>query len=286
MVIARYLINYENVENPVDEAFIKFIVSKKLRQKFTMHSKKWSEGLEEAVRTFSDIQVLTGIAILLSGFLQLPLGISVYHWEVVVALAWFSSLTHLLTLTSLRDYLRTRLKVAIWRAVLMGIVVILLAVALGPTGYVSESRSIMATPAICLFSIERKSEVEASLTAWKAQLPENEMNQSPYDFGSFNLPLVVLSIGFLVMSYIENIVALFTTVPETLEKSRTKISKRLKIYYDSATERRECSTSTTTSNFWGMKKALVLLIYVLSKAFYEIGSSMLWQVRTTRKPQC
>lgn len=53
----------------------------------------------------SDLQILTGISILISGYAQLECGLSCYHWQVLVYLAWFSSLTHLSCLTLLRNYL-------------------------------------------------------------------------------------------------------------------------------------------------------------------------------------
>lgn len=103
IVIARYLVNHHNVQNPVDEAFVKFVMSRSMLH-VTQTSEKWNMALESAVITFSDTQIITGIAILLCGYIQLPLGISTYHWQVVVSLAWFSSLTHLLTLSSLHGY--------------------------------------------------------------------------------------------------------------------------------------------------------------------------------------
>lgn len=54
--------------------------------------------------TMSDFQLITGLAILISGFTQLQTGISAYHWQRLVQLAWFSSVTHLCCLTALRDY--------------------------------------------------------------------------------------------------------------------------------------------------------------------------------------
>lgn len=60
-------------------------------------------------------------------------GISTYQWQVLVYLAWFSSLTHLSCLTLLRRYLFHRRGERIWRLVCMSILVILLILALIPT---------------------------------------------------------------------------------------------------------------------------------------------------------
>ncbi|KAI4231760.1 MAG: hypothetical protein LQ349_005401 [Xanthoria aureola] len=53
---------------------------------------------------------------------------------MLVYLAWFSSLTHLSTLTVLRQYFQDNSKARLWRAVLMLITVMMLGAALLPTG--------------------------------------------------------------------------------------------------------------------------------------------------------
>lgn len=63
----------------------------------------------------SDLQLLTGLAIMISGFTQLRCGLSTYHWLRVIHLAWFSSVTHLCCLTFLRDYLRKNKMMQLWR---------------------------------------------------------------------------------------------------------------------------------------------------------------------------
>ena len=65
-------------------------------------SRLWEPPLRNAVLMLSDQQLVTGIALLASGYSQLSYGLSSYHWQLIVYLAWFSSLTHLTTLTALR----------------------------------------------------------------------------------------------------------------------------------------------------------------------------------------
>ncbi|KAK0643933.1 hypothetical protein B0T16DRAFT_191012 [Cercophora newfieldiana] len=52
-----------------------------------------------------DIQVLTGLGILTSGYIGLSCYVSAYHWQLVVYLAWLSNLTHVACPTVLRGYL-------------------------------------------------------------------------------------------------------------------------------------------------------------------------------------
>lgn len=238
-------------------------MSQRMIQSTERHSKKQNKALEAALITFSDTQVITGISILLAGYIQLPFGISAYHWQVVIALAWFSSLTHLLTLKSLRDYFRERVEMAVWRAVLMGFVMTLLVVALGTTGYITQADAPNddAVPAICLFSSERRLK---------------------YDF---NYPLIVLSIAFITTNYSLKVIGLFTRVPENLQNwLETKVSKLLKISFEIASRPRK-NLKFTTIKFRSMLRGLVLLLYVLSKALYEISGSILWEVRTAEENQ-
>jgi hypothetical protein len=82
----------------------------------------------------SDLQILTGISILISGYAQLRCGLSCYHWQLLVDLAWFSNLTHLACLTFLRNYLYINQGERAWRLIGMGVLVVMLLVAMVPTG--------------------------------------------------------------------------------------------------------------------------------------------------------
>jgi hypothetical protein len=87
----------------------------------------------------SDLQILTGTSILISGYVQLRCGISAFHWQIIVLLAWFSSITHLSCLTFLRNHLYNRPRERAWRLVAMGLMILILLVAMVPTGGYSWS---------------------------------------------------------------------------------------------------------------------------------------------------
>jgi hypothetical protein len=82
----------------------------------------------------SDLQILTGTSILISGYVQLHCGLSAFHWQIIVFLAWFSSITHLSCLTFLRNYLYNRPAERAWRLVAMFLMLVMLLVAMIPTG--------------------------------------------------------------------------------------------------------------------------------------------------------
>ena len=78
----------------------------------------------------SDLQLVTGFSILISGYSQLRCSLSCYHWRIVSYLAWFSSLTHLSCLTFLRNYLYNRPEERTWRLIAIGSNLIMLLVAI------------------------------------------------------------------------------------------------------------------------------------------------------------
>jgi uncharacterized membrane protein len=62
------------------------------------------DALERFVLALSDQQIITGLAICIIGYSK-HCYMSTYHFFVIIALAWFSSTTHLSTLTLLHHYL-------------------------------------------------------------------------------------------------------------------------------------------------------------------------------------
>lgn len=63
------------------------------------------KALERFILGLSDQQLVTGITILITGYAQ-TCTIDGYHFMILVAMAWFSSTTHLSTLVVLRDNFR------------------------------------------------------------------------------------------------------------------------------------------------------------------------------------
>ena len=89
----------------VEEKFLnevdKMVLTKFSPRKRVHSVQRLELALRRIVLMFSDQQAATGIALLASGYAQLSSSISNYHWQMLVYLAWFSSLTHLTTLTVL-----------------------------------------------------------------------------------------------------------------------------------------------------------------------------------------
>ena len=132
LVIIYYVLGFVEVQflNPIDQGFL-YHFRRILRPRSTARR---VSTLRKAVLMFSDQQLVTGIALLVGGFSQLRDGLDAYHWQILVYLVWFSSLTHLTTLTVLRQYFRDNSTIRLWRAVFMLIIVVMLDIALVPTG--------------------------------------------------------------------------------------------------------------------------------------------------------
>ncbi|KAF7189400.1 Elsinochromes biosynthesis cluster protein HP1 [Pseudocercospora fuligena] len=91
-------------------------------------------ALRKAILTLSDQQIVTGIAILGAGFVGLRSGsITVYHFNIVIYLAWMSSSVHLSALTILRPFLYYHRGVAAWRLLGMLTLLLMLLIALVPS---------------------------------------------------------------------------------------------------------------------------------------------------------
>jgi hypothetical protein len=277
MVIVHYLFDHNEATNPVDRVIIDGVARlwKLLIADRAKPSLKWSEAIEAAVLMFSDQQIVTGIGILVSGYTQINCALSTYHWQIVVYLAWFSSLTHLTTLTALRPFFRGQPTLAYWRVFFMGCTITLLATALGPTGYMEQGPfSIpVALPALCLFSSSGAREAFAAL----------ETQNYPYPTGyalQFNWPLITLSLLFLFASYVSRVIGLFTPTAEAaLYHLRTKRGYNLKKTIIHLTRNSNTSRSAVRRAIWATGSLLYMTFYVLLKVVFDIGQSMFWEVR-------
>jgi hypothetical protein len=273
MVIIHYLFDHEETQNPVDRVIIdgaarlwRLFISNRNKP-----SKEWSKVIESAVLMFSDQQLVTGIGVLVSGYSQIPCALSTYHWQIVVYLAWFSSLTHLTTLTALRSFFRRQPILAYWRIVFMGCTIILLATALGPTGYISQNFD-PAMPALCLFSQSGYDQASMSPSL-------NAINDQDYPMQSFNWLFILVSVLFLLVSYVSRVINLFVITSSAAERyMRILPGDFWKEIVLGCLELSKSSDRTILRSFWSYLAIIMMAIYVIMKVFFELGQSMLWEV--------
>ncbi|KAL8641354.1 MAG: hypothetical protein Q9228_001830 [Teloschistes exilis] len=233
VVIFHYIFDIQRMhENPVDCRFLNAIRSKKQKSKIgSAPEDAWSAAMEASVLMFSDIQATTGQAVMLGAYSQLHRGLNAYHWQVAISLAWFSSLTHLATLSSLRACFLERPKIAIYRATYMGIPLVLLIVAYCTTGYVQQSGADQSPswPAECLFSGKNVAEVE-----------KNDSNAKVGKRAPFDAPLILFSIAFLLINYVTRVVRIFAPLARSARKLLKEVPRRrLRRWYSEAARRGE-----------------------------------------------
>ena len=94
----------------------------------------WHKAIDKTVLGYADQQIIYGCSILIVGFTQFGT-ISVYHYHVVIYLAWMSSNTHLSALTLLPWMFddSKRYKSRMLRLIGMSVVAMMLVAALVPT---------------------------------------------------------------------------------------------------------------------------------------------------------
>ena len=219
---------------------------------------KYSIALQEAVLTFSDSQVITGIAILISGYTQLHGGLAAYHWQIVVDLAWFSSITHLTTLTCLRRYFRDKPTPRLLRLVCMGIIAVMLTCALASTGYWNNDISLLKNgyPAQCFYH------------------PDSDLKSRGY-----NGVYVGLAAGLIGVSYIIRIPQLFRKTSERMKHLfRTRPSIFLKSLVVEARKRAAAAPDRFAKLFWTLVSLSIFWIYCLLGGAVELYGSLLWEV--------
>ncbi|KAH6637168.1 hypothetical protein F5144DRAFT_208057 [Chaetomium tenue] len=140
---SRYFIEPSFKSNPIDAKFLGWARGM-IRRLIRLAPNSWlaytinvdfSTAMRKSILNLCDVQMVTGLAILISGFMVMDCGLSSYHWQIMVYLAWFSTVAHMSSLTSVRDYLSTRPWQRNIRFLLTLILLAMLITAIVPTAY-------------------------------------------------------------------------------------------------------------------------------------------------------
>lgn len=118
---------------------------------------RWRDILEKVMMSVSDQQLVTGLSILVAEYYEMMNNnLSVYHWQIVVYLAWLSSAVHIASLTVLRDVLNKNPTLRNLRVAGMLALLALLAVAMWLTRstayFIASDKGL---PARCLWKSEQ-----------------------------------------------------------------------------------------------------------------------------------
>ncbi|TIA79691.1 hypothetical protein D6C76_03491 [Aureobasidium pullulans] len=215
----------------------------------------WHKALHQCVLLLSDQQIVTGIAVCMAGFIALHGRISVYHFQIVIMLAWMSSSVHLSALTMLGEYFRKRPGVLGWRIVGMLVLLILLLAALAPTNsnlwatqWTPDSehyeKTSWAIPAKCFFF---------------------------HTWGEGVNPDAPLSYLILTLSYVWKIGALFRS-------SRNVFHRRVRGPYEYFLERILHKEAIKASKCRGKRRLswiyyATMVVYIILLALFEFSAS-------------
>lgn len=232
----------------------------------------------QSILQLCDIQVFTGIAILISGFISLSTGISAYHWQIIAYLAWFSSITHLSGLTVLRNHEYHPQRNTKVRLVLMFVLLTLLIVATIPTGYFSwansqfqelppdEKHRFMSSPAVCYLRLDSDTWDIWGSAATKPSITET---------GSFQS--MVVSVVFLLAGFSARTVKMSGRLSRSMSKGIRRpishYSQRLLVVISSRNE--EPHRRGLRERIWHLAIAQPLLALFFSVRIIADGCSSL-----------
>ena len=240
-----YFFDFKSSNTASANALDRFIITFMWKKGGSPFSEAWGKAMRAGVSTFSDIQLVTGIAILSAGFFQLNCSITSYHWQIIVYLAWFSSLTHAATMSLMHEYFRQNPFLRWLRITFMFVMGSLLIAALVPTG--NAMWSIDGIPAQCFY------------------------NSHSYSVHSQRTSAMVFSVCFLLISYSTRAIKLFRLSSARMrywlrEKPGTLLKSRL----DRLLLRQTACTK--------VEYRCLLIIIVLFRALYDIYGSIFWEV--------
>lgn len=217
---------------------------------------KWSVTFRQCVLVLSDQQIVTGIAILIAGFVGLAQDISVYHFQIVIYLAWMSSSVHLSALTMLAEYLSKRKALLWWRIAGMLILFVFLLVALIPT-----ASNLWAV----LIPVDDNGDQYISI--WS--IPAKCFWFRTYGIGVN--PDAPLGFVLLLVSYMWKVGGLF----RTSRSFHHRWVRGVPEYYLETLLNKEALRSATRSKgkrtSWRYR--IIMGVYVVIVAFYEFGAS-------------
>lgn len=220
----------------------------------------------------SDLQIVTGLSILISGYAQLHQGISSYHWMVIVGLAWFSSLTHLACLTLLRNHLYSHPLQRIWRLFCMAALVILLTIALSFTGGY-------------WWSSLQGGLIPDEEMAWS--IIRHAMCHSGFDVRSTTAYYaMVLSILLVIFGFVARIIKLHKIISVSIwGKARARLSMQARRLLRIA-----FTWCCSNNSYKSLKRTLLyrplLTVFLVARLFLDGWSSMFSEVSVPRLSNC
>ncbi|KAK4197676.1 hypothetical protein QBC40DRAFT_350852 [Triangularia verruculosa] len=158
-----------------------------------------SKTFRKVMLSMCDVQLLTGLGILLSAYLRVSCYVSAYHWQLVVYLAWLSNLTHVACLTVLRVYLDHHPRERNIRLFCMTLLWLGLFPALVPTlffnwGHNEPTAAYPASDTKCFFNLK------TGRALWQRNLSGDDKLAGTKSFESAIISILLLFFGYFTRS--------------------------------------------------------------------------------------
>lgn len=169
----------------------------------------WTTLLERLLLGFSDQQLITGTAVLLMGFIRLPISngqISVYHFSIVANLAWFSAVTHAITVLVLQDYFKLPKHYILRNVRILGMIIMGILLVVSLTFCLHTGFQTINCPAQCMI-----------LSPDAGKMPSYIALDS-----QINNTWITISIVFLLLTYLVTIPTLFPPMRRFLQRLRLR----------------------------------------------------------------
>jgi hypothetical protein len=231
----------------------------------TRRIKKLNLFSNKAILAMSDTQIVTGLSILASGFSQLNGGLDIFHWNIVAYLAWFSSVTHLCTLTFLRRYFQANPGIRMLRMILMLVLAFTLAIALLPTG------------GACGLQYHRNMGYYPGAPAKYCFLLMSRHRGFFYDVSSI-IALVISEVLLIISSSTRAIKLFWTSSDFSRMWSRRKPAQLCKHFVKRLEERYKRSSRGLTRLTYYAGHCTIITFILLARVIYDLADSILWEV--------
>lgn len=239
----------------------------------------WKKITEETILAICDQQLITGLGVLIAGFVQAFFyDLSAYHWNSVVYLAWISSTVHLMTISTIRDKLNASQVLRNVRLCIMLCILAMLVAALVPTmndlwyisfflvisaeaGDPAAWHSMIATPAKCF---------------WKREVLFRDFEDIWYSTSNLYHPPLVTSI-FLVSTYALKISHMF-------DRSRKWMTFWGRAHIETALEvvaRRNLQHSAARNRILYIKSRILHKVVIRTYVIYVLAAELLDSVMAT-----
>lgn len=265
LLILHYLtvhnVRHTDVVNVVDDGVLTFFRRRVMAWK---PSRRFQHAMEKSVLILSDTQLITGLGILAAGYSQLQCGISAYHWQIMVFVAWFASFSFLSAMTFLEGYFQTNNSMRLIRVGFMFVLATLLIGALLPTG----SRNWLD-----LFEGGEGYYPSLSTACFYKQI----ITSSFIGHRGPKIWSMVFSVFVVAVSYLHCGVRLFDPGARTSHKYlRAWPGAQIKqvLYF----LERKAMRDGLRAQLWHVPYLLLYAIFVCLRVFYDISGSMLLEI--------